>query len=204
MYLNKYVEFALLVCLFFHILILPLFEHPATFDVPFCVPIVVEFVLLAIYSARLVHAKLFQENHDFFGVKKNIGQIIVILVRWKNSRYFYQRLLFDLFFKITATDLIQYSIFQQFRISRPLRILFWINSSLGKELRRALRILFKTLPDIFNAYCLFFTTYFTFCFLEWQLFRKKYENFFYLKKFLFSNAVSYCINTNILWKHVIQ
>jgi hypothetical protein len=81
LYLDKYIEWALFLCLFVHLVILPLFEHPTTFDeVPYWVPIIFEFVFLLIYAIRLVHAKTFQEKKDFFGVKKNIVQISVIVV----------------------------------------------------------------------------------------------------------------------------
>jgi hypothetical protein len=86
LYRNKFLEKALFVCLFLHILVLPLFERPATFDVPFWTPIIFECIFVLVYSLRLVHAKLFQENKDFYGVKKNIIQLVVVVVS-NDGRY---------------------------------------------------------------------------------------------------------------------
>ncbi len=80
LYLNKYIERGLCFCLFLHLMVLPFFEPPSTFEVPFWVPVLFEFTFLFIYSCRLMHAKLFQYNRDFFGVKKNILQGSVIIV----------------------------------------------------------------------------------------------------------------------------
>ena len=56
------------------------------------------------------------------------------------------------------------------RYTRPLRILIYINFNEGKELRRAIRNVRKTLPDIFNVFALFFLSVFMFSFVGWNLF----------------------------------
>lgn len=59
------------------------------------------------------------------------------------------------------------------RYTRPLRVLIYINFNEGKELRRAIRNVRKTLPDIFNVFSLFFLSVFMFSFVAWNLFQGK-------------------------------
>jgi two pore calcium channel protein 3 len=59
------------------------------------------------------------------------------------------------------------------RFARLLRVLIYINFNEGKELRRALRNIRKTLPDILNVFALFFLSIFIFGFVGWQLFKGK-------------------------------
>jgi two pore calcium channel protein 3 len=59
------------------------------------------------------------------------------------------------------------------RYTRVLRVLIYINFNEGRELRRAIRNVRKTLPDIFNVFALFFISLLMFSFLGWQMFKEK-------------------------------
>lgn len=55
------------------IIFLPFIEHPATFlGIPFWVPNLIEFICLIIYVLRWYHLKMFQEQHQFFGLNPRI------------------------------------------------------------------------------------------------------------------------------------
>lgn len=60
-----------------------------------------------------------------------------------------------------------------YRYTRALRVLIYINLNEGKELRRAMRNVRKTIPDIFNVFALYFLSLLIFGFVGWQLFRGK-------------------------------
>lgn len=70
-----------------------------------------------------------------------------------------------LFIKQTGNNSIRYT--------RCLRVLLYVNMYEGKELRRAMRNVRKTIPDIINVFALFFVSLLIFSFVGWQLFRKK-------------------------------
>lgn len=61
------------------------------------------------------------------------------------------------------------------RFTRFLRVFIYINFNEGKELRRAVRNVRKTLPDIFNIFAMFFSSLLIFSFLAWQLFKSRPE-----------------------------
>ena len=48
-YLNKWIIWSLYLTLLIHIVILPLFEHPAVAEIPFWIPNLIEFICLRIY-----------------------------------------------------------------------------------------------------------------------------------------------------------
>ena len=81
--------------------------------------------------------------------------------------------------------------FEPRRYTRVLRVLIYINFNEGRELRRAIRNVRKTLPDIFNVFALFFISLLMFSFLGWQMFKeKKYLN----KDLKYANNQSYFEN----------
>jgi two pore calcium channel protein 3 len=67
-----------------------------------------------------------------------------------------------------------------------LRVIFYIYFNEGKELRRALRNLRKTLPDILNVFALFFLSLVIFAFIGWKLLNKR--------NLVYSNGQEYFTN----------
>ena len=59
------------------------------------------------------------------------------------------------------------------RLTRPLRVLIFINLNEGKILRRVFRNLRKTLPDIMNVFALFLVSILLFGFMAFKLFSGK-------------------------------
>ena len=82
-------------------------------------------------------------------------------------------------FKVVLIDLIIFVALKEaqvkftHRFTRSLRPLFYINFNEGKELRRAVRNVRKTLPDILNVFALFFFSLIIFGFIGWKLFKGK-------------------------------
>ena len=67
-----------------------------------------------------------------------------------------------------------------------IRVLFYINFREAKELRRALRNVRRTVPDVLNVFILFFTSLFVFSFLGWRSFKNQLVYF----QYFFSNKIS--------------
>ena len=59
------------------------------------------------------------------------------------------------------------------RLTRPLRVLIYINFNEGKILRRVFRNLKKTLPDIMNVFALFLVSLCLFGFMAYKLLNGK-------------------------------
>lgn len=60
------------------------------------------------------------------------------------------------------------------RFTRPLRIIFYTNLNVGEQLKSALKNLARTIPACFKIYVLFLVSLFTFAYLIWVLFKKRY------------------------------
>ncbi len=162
-------------------LLLPIIEEPSVIDVPFLVPCVIEIICLLVYLVRWFHARSFQPAIAFNSDKKNYVAITIILVSYSYFHFFihlFHKVNHD-FLKLILVDILQYTIVNvldvgfKHRFTRFMRILIYINFNEGKELRRAIRNVRKTLPDILNVFALFFLSLLIFAFLAWQLFRNK-------------------------------
>lgn len=153
---SKYVYFMYLIILVH--LLLPLIEEPASFEVPYWLPCCIEIFFLVVYVLRWLHAKSFQTGETFNKDKNFVILVVVCLI---------------------FVDLIAFVIVKAMnlgfahRFTRALRVLIYINLNEGKELRRAMRNVRKTIPDIFNVFSLFFISLMIFAFVGWQLFKGK-------------------------------
>jgi two pore calcium channel protein 3 len=144
-------------------LLLPILEEPATFQVPFWLPCIIEIGCLAAYIGRWLHARSFQPLASFNSDKKNYVALTIIVL-----------ILLDII-QFIVVHMIDGASFKH-RYTRFLRILIYINFNEGKELRRAMRNVRKTLPDILNVFALFLISLLIFAFLAWQLFRGKKDS----------------------------
>ncbi|KAK7476229.1 hypothetical protein BaRGS_00032505 [Batillaria attramentaria] len=151
--------------LYFFILLdlaLALFEKPALpgASVPYWGTMLIEVVCIAFFILRVLHAMKFQEPKIFWKDTKNYMVIGTIV--------------------LTVIDMIAYIVWinvapdtHPVRWSRPLRVLFIINFSDGKQIRRAFRNIRRTVPDILNVLILFMLSVCLFALLAFKLFYKR-------------------------------
>ncbi|CAC5394144.1 TPCN3 [Mytilus coruscus] len=143
-------------------LALAMFEKPANPDMlwPIGATISVEIICLLFFLFRFCHAVYFSIPRIFWRDTKNI-LILAIIV-------------------LTFLDMICFLIWDNvahetnpIRWSRPLRPLFIINFSDGKQIRRAFRNIRRTVPEILNILVLFFLSIALFALLALKLFNKR-------------------------------
>ncbi|RNA14534.1 two pore calcium channel 1-like [Brachionus plicatilis] len=156
-YLNPIVVSFVNIVIIIHLL-LPLIEEPSFFQVDYKIPSFIELFCLLVYVFRWLQSLNFQIRSSFFKDKKNYISLITILA-------IYIDLSIYIILKGTGNNSI--------RFTRFLRVLLYVNMYEGKELRRAMRNVRKTIPDIINVFALFFVSLLIFSFVGWQLFRRK-------------------------------
>ncbi|XP_076441597.1 uncharacterized protein LOC143280798 [Babylonia areolata] len=160
-----YHQFYLRYLLYFFIifdLLLALFEKPALkgAELPYWVTMLMEVVCLTYFIFRKLHVFHFQERRMFFRDTKNYMVIGTII--------------------LTVIDMITYIVWTNaapdtnpVRWSRPLRPLFIINFSDGKQIRRAFRNIRRTVPEIMHVLILFFMCVLLFGLMGLKLFYKR-------------------------------
>nr|KAG5691635.1 hypothetical protein BaRGS_023806 [Batillaria attramentaria] len=128
----------------------------------------IEVVCIAFFILRVLHAMKFQEPKIFWKDTKNYMVIGTIVYGG----------IFVL--QLTVIDMIAYIVWinvapdtHPVRWSRPLRVLFIINFSDGKQIRRAFRNIRRTVPDILNVLILFMLSVCLFALLAFKLFYKR-------------------------------
>ncbi|XP_021370570.1 two pore calcium channel protein 1-like [Mizuhopecten yessoensis] len=141
---------------------LAMVEKPARpgWEIPYWASIIMEIVCLVYFLFRFCHAAYFTEPEIFWRDTKNILIIVSII--------------------LTFLDIICYIIWvnvapnsNPVRWSRPLRPLFIINFSDGKQVRRAFRNIRRTVPEIMNVLILFLLSVLLFALLALKLFSKR-------------------------------
>ncbi|XP_069116582.1 uncharacterized protein [Argopecten irradians] len=162
---NLYHKFYLRWLLYLFILLdlsLALVERPARpgWEIPYWASIIMEIVCLIYFLFRFCHAAYFTKPEIFWRDTKNILIIVSII--------------------LTFIDIIGYIIWKNvapdqtaIRWSRPLRPLFIINFSDGKQVRRAFRNIRRTVPEIMNVLILFLLSVLLFGLLALKLFSKR-------------------------------
>ncbi|KAL8589847.1 hypothetical protein ACOMHN_020850 [Nucella lapillus] len=160
-----YHKFYLRYLLYFFILVdllLAIFEKPALkgAELPYWGTMLIEAVCLMYFMFRKMHVFHFQDWKLFFRDTKNymvVGTIFLTVI--------------DIFSYIVWVNVAPDS--NPVRWSRPLRPLFIINFSDGKQIRRAFRNIRRTVPDIMNVLVLFFLCLFLFGLMGLKLFYKR-------------------------------
>ncbi|XP_055957374.1 two pore calcium channel protein 1 isoform X1 [Patella vulgata] len=136
-------------------------EKPAvSFEAPYWATILLEIVCLVFFVSRFCHAAYVEQSSSFWKDTKHLIVLSTII--------------------LTVLDIICYIIWNQVapdtnpvRWSRPLRPLFIINFSDGKQVRRAFRNIRRTVPEIMNVLILFFLSVLLFALLALKLFSKR-------------------------------
>ncbi|EDO33014.1 predicted protein, partial [Nematostella vectensis] len=119
---------------------LALFEEPAVkgLAIPYWGCLIIEYFCLFVFCVRLFHVWSFAAGVKFWRDKKNAILLVVIV--------------------LTFLDMIMYVIFKEaevdahtIRWTRIFRPLYLINISEGRQIRRAVRNIRRTLPEIANV-----------------------------------------------------
>ena len=71
---------ALYATYFIHLMILPLFEEPQYFKIPYWIPCLIELLCLGFYTIRIIHLRFIQTRSEFFGDKKNLVIVFSLIV----------------------------------------------------------------------------------------------------------------------------
>ncbi|KAL5008962.1 hypothetical protein ScPMuIL_014543 [Solemya velum] len=162
---NLYHKFYLQFALYFFIalnLALALVEKPAKpgWEIPYWGSMIIELACLTFFSFRLIHTAHFSKKVIFWRDTKNILVVITLM--------------------LTVIDMIGYIIWvnvspgtNAVRWSRPLRPLFIVNFSDGRQIRRAFRNIRRTVPEILNILILFLLSVLLFGLLALKLFNKR-------------------------------
>lgn len=134
---------------------LALFEEPALFPLPFLATSIVEVLCLTAFFGRLVHFAKVTPQMVFWKDTKNICILVTIA--------------------LTLLDLIIYGSLEAVQIhgirwSRAFRPVFLINFPESRQIRRALRSLRNTLPDILYVFLLFMFSVLIFSLMALKLF----------------------------------
>lgn len=143
-------------------LALAMFEKPANPDMlwPIGATMSVEVLCLLFFLFRFCHAVYFSIPRIFWRDTKNILILAIIVLTFLDMICF-------LIWDNVAHDT------NPIRWSRPLRPLFIINFSDGKQIRRAFRNIRRTVPEILNILVLFFLSIALFALLALKLFNKR-------------------------------
>ncbi|KAI4586979.1 hypothetical protein MJG53_004766 [Ovis ammon polii x Ovis aries] len=136
-------------------LALALFEEPAVFPLPFLVTSIAEVLCLTAFFGRLVHFAKVTPQKVFWKDTKNICVMVTIV--------------------LTLIDLVIYASLEAVNIrgvrwSRALRPVFLINFPESRQIRRALRSIRNTLPDILYVFLLFLFSMMIFSLMALKLF----------------------------------
>ncbi|XP_064622420.1 uncharacterized protein LOC135484707 [Lineus longissimus] len=158
---NSLVMRCLLYAAILLLLALALFEKPAVngLEAPYWVTMTVEGIITLVFLSRFLHAKHFDTGKNFWNDRKNITVVVCILLVWLDMICFIVWVNLDDTFAI--------------RWSRPLRPLFIINFSDGRQIRRSFRNIRRTLVDILNVLILFMLCIALFSLLALKLFHKR-------------------------------
>ncbi|XP_022784410.1 two pore calcium channel protein 1-like isoform X2 [Stylophora pistillata] len=143
-------------------LCLAFFEEPAVqgMALPYWATMLLEYICLFVFILRLFHVWCFAAGVKFWRDKKNVIMLSIIV--------------------LTFLDMIMYVIFKEAKIpvhttrwTRVLRPLILINISEGRHIRRAVRNIRKTLPEIANVLVLLSLMIALFTLLGSKLFGKR-------------------------------
>ncbi|XP_058523601.1 two pore calcium channel protein 1-like [Ochotona princeps] len=134
---------------------LALFEEPAVYPLPFLATATVEILCLTVFFGRLMHFAKVTPQIVFWKDTKNICILVTI--------------------GLTLLDLIIYGSLEAAHIhsvrwSRALRPFFLINLPESRQVRRALRSIRNTLPDILYVFLLFMFSVLVFSLMALKLF----------------------------------
>ncbi|XP_048585787.1 two pore calcium channel protein 1 isoform X3 [Nematostella vectensis] len=141
---------------------LALFEEPAVkgLAIPYWGCLIIEYFCLFVFCVRLFHVWSFAAGVKFWRDKKNAILLVVIV--------------------LTFLDMIMYVIFKEaevdahtIRWTRIFRPLYLINISEGRQIRRAVRNIRRTLPEIANVLILLLLMIALFALLGVKLFGGK-------------------------------
>ncbi|XP_074647512.1 uncharacterized protein LOC141903307 [Tubulanus polymorphus] len=138
-----------------------IFEKPAVrnADLPYWASMLMEMVCLMFFLFRFLHALHFDDG-KFWRDKKNIIVLVCIILTWLDM------ICFIIWANLVSED-------KAIRWSRPLRPLFIINFSDGRQVRRAFRNIRRTLIDILNVLILFMLCIGLFALLALKLFDER-------------------------------
>lgn len=143
-------------------LCLALFEAPAVYGMalPYWATMLLEYLCLFVFILRLFHLWCFAAGVKFWRDKKNVILLAIIV--------------------LTFLDMIMYAIFKEAHLpvhttrwTRVFRPLFLVNISEGRHIRRAVRNIRKTLPEIANVLVLLLLMIALFTLLGSKLFGKR-------------------------------
>ncbi|XP_027052573.1 two pore calcium channel protein 1-like [Pocillopora damicornis] len=143
-------------------LCLAFFEEPSVqgMTLPYWATMLLEYICLFVFILRLFHVWCFAAGVKFWRDKKNVIMLSIIV--------------------LTFLDMIMYVIFKESKLpvhtmrwTRVLRPLILINISEGRHIRRAVRNIRKTLPEIANVLVLLSLLIALFTLLGFKLFGKR-------------------------------
>ncbi|ESO94329.1 hypothetical protein LOTGIDRAFT_232558 [Lottia gigantea] len=136
-------------------------EKPAvSFTAPYWATILIELVCLGFFIFRFCHAAYVEQSSSFWKDTKHIIVLCTIIL-----------MILDIICYIIWVNVAPDT--NPVRWSRPLRPLFIVNFSDGKQVRRAFRNIRKTVPEILNVLILFFLSVLLFALLALKLFSKR-------------------------------
>ncbi|XP_061535300.1 two pore segment channel 3 isoform X1 [Phycodurus eques] len=149
------------VLVYFFILLdlsLAAFEAPAVWPLPPWATMLAELVCLHVFALRLIHYAKVIPRDKFWKDPKNICMIAILA--------------------LTLVDMIIYGAlhaagFYALRWSRVLRPLLLVNVTEGRQLRRAIRSIRNTLPQILSVFLLFIFSILIFSLMALKLFSKR-------------------------------